>query len=126
MILGTSFLLGLLASAQDLPEPPKQIKEAKGKGYLYVSGIPTSVDPATGEVKVYYFLYGLERAGKLYGTEKFGRNGWTASGAEYLLKNQEPTGAWNKSSVDTCFALLFLQRATRALVESVDNTHRRK
>jgi len=68
----------------------------------------------------YYYLYGLERAGMLYGTEKLGRHEWYAEGAQYLIQNQQPNGAWG-NVVDTCFAILFLRRATRPLVESRDS-----
>jgi hypothetical protein len=68
---------------------------------------------------LYYYLYGLERAGMLYGTETFGKRDWYAEGANTLLQNQAADGQWN-GTIDTCFAILFLRRATRALVESKD------
>jgi hypothetical protein len=75
----------------------------------------------------YYYMYGLERTGILFGTEKFGTRDWYAEGAQLLLKNQNAEGSWGraaqakpddkgKSTQDTCFAILFLRRATRALV----------
>ena len=63
----------------------------------------------------YYYLYGLERAGMLFGTERIGDHMWYRTGAEYLLKEQSGGGAWNGSAIDTCFAILFLRRATRSL-----------
>jgi hypothetical protein len=68
----------------------------------------------------YYYLYGLERAGMLYGTEKLGAREWYAEGARYLLDAQAANGSWN-NPIDTCFAILFLRRATRSLVESRDS-----
>jgi len=68
----------------------------------------------------YYYLYALERAGMLYGTEKLGKFDWYLEGAKFLLENQVEDGSWNKKPVDTCFAILFLRRATRPLVASVD------
>lgn len=68
----------------------------------------------------YYYLYALGRAGRLYGTDKFGRFDWYAEGAKYLLDNQNADGSWEKRTVDTCFAVLFLRRSTRPLVASVD------
>lgn len=73
----------------------------------------------------YYYLYGLERAGMIYGTEFFGRNEWYPVGAEFLLKEQKGDGSWigkpgggHENAVwDTCFAILFLRRATRPLVD---------
>ncbi len=63
----------------------------------------------------YYYLYGLERAGMLFGTEHIGDHKWYRTGAEYLLQNQAGDGGWKGDPVDTCFAILFLRRATRRL-----------
>jgi hypothetical protein len=74
-----------------------------------------------------YYMYGLERTGILFGTEKLGSHDWYSEGALYLLKIQNAEGFWGrapaakaddkgKSTQDTCFAILFLRRATRALV----------
>jgi len=69
---------------------------------------------------LYYYLYALERAGILYGTEKIGRHEWYPRGVEMLLENQQTTGAWasrdgGNEIHDTCFAILFLRRAVPAL-----------
>lgn len=79
----------------------------------------------------YYYLYGLERACVLYGTEEVGKHNWYVEGAKFLLKKQKGDGAWRRGKYnkdqdyravwDTCFAILFLRRATRPLVESVDS-----
>ncbi len=69
----------------------------------------------------YYYLYGVERTGLLFGTEKFGAREWYPEGAALLLKNQQANGSWpaadtHKNAVwDTCFSILFLRRATRPL-----------
>jgi hypothetical protein len=69
-----------------------------------------------------YYLYALERAGMLCRTEWIGRRAWYAEGATVLLAAQGKDGAWNESTIDTCFAILFLKRATRPLedVASMD------
>ena len=72
-------------------------------------------NPGRGGGHHYYYLYGLERAGMLYGTEKFGRRAWYDEGAEYLVKKQHDNGSWGDPK-NTCFAILFLRRATRPLV----------
>ena len=72
-----------------------------------------------------YYLYGLERVGMLFGTEKIGSHGWYAEGANYLMEQQGADGSW-ENPIDTCFAILFLRRATRPLVESTDSTRPRK
>lgn len=73
----------------------------------------------------YYALYALERAGMLYGTETFGAHDWYGEGAKALLAAQHSAGGWpsgakDKTTWNTCFAVLFLKRATRPLVASVD------
>jgi len=75
----------------------------------------------------YYYLYGLERAGILAGTEEFGNHPWYAEGARYLLAEQKPNGSWTSSEesraesarIRTCFAILFLRRATDPLGDPV-------
>ncbi len=77
-----------------------------------------------------YYLYGLERAGILYGTEHFGKNEWYPDGANHLLDSQKPDGKWEMPEsalaplTDTCFAILFLRRGTAPLkppkIESSD------
>jgi hypothetical protein len=73
-------------------------------------------NPGVGAKWHYYYLYGIERAGMLFGTEHFGPHAWYRTGAEYLLKEQGANGCWNNTT-DTCFAILFLRRATRHLVD---------
>ena len=72
----------------------------------------------------YYYLYGLERAGDMLGLRYFGEHDWYREGAEVLLAAQQAGGSWpgtgagdpnahGESELNrTCFALLFLKRAT--------------
>ncbi len=65
-----------------------------------------------------YYLYGLERVGMLYGSDMIGAHDWFDEGAKFLLQNQQADGSWqfqNGRFVDTCFAVLFLRRATKVL-----------
>jgi hypothetical protein len=77
-------------------------------------------NPGKGTSWYYYYLYGMERAGVLYGTETFGSRVWYVEGARELLSLQKPDGSWGDSPESTCFAILFLRRATAPLVASVD------
>ena len=74
----------------------------------------------------FYYLYGLERTGAKCGVKWLGQNDWYRLGAEYLLSVQSKDGGWptaaeTQQAADTsenrltqsCFALLFLKRATR-------------
>lgn len=67
----------------------------------------------------YYYLYGLERVGVLGGIDAIGLHNWYIDGAEHLVKAQKPDGKWYTKTevepgdvIDTCFALLFLKKAT--------------
>jgi hypothetical protein len=68
-----------------------------------------------GKDQYYYFLYGLERAGMLYGTEIMGAHKWYPEGAKVLIADQKADGSWGGGADDTCFAILFLKRATKSL-----------
>jgi hypothetical protein len=83
---------------------------------------PSEVEGGAPEAYLYYYLYALERVGMLYDTGRFGDHMWYPEGAEFLLKGQKADGSWEglkpekKPAWDTCFAILFLKRATRPLV----------
>lgn len=74
----------------------------------------------------YYYLYALERSGVLCRTEWMGRHAWYPEGATVLLAAQGRDGAWNESPLDTCFAILFLKRATRPLEDVASTDDRSK
>lgn len=79
---------------------------------------------------LYYYLYALERAAILYGTESIGKHAWYTEGVEALLETQRSSGAWvcregGHEVWDTCFALLFLRKAVPPLPGPPVETHRR-
>jgi len=67
---------------------------------------------------VLYYLYGLERAGRLSGLRFFGNHDWFREGAAFLIRGQsQAEGFWVGSGagetepiVGTSFALLFLSK----------------
>ncbi|MHC4956619.1 MAG: hypothetical protein ACYTGZ_22500 [Planctomycetota bacterium] len=67
----------------------------------------------------YYYLYGVERVGAFLGVPNMGEHWWFKEGAEVLISQQQEDGSWEKKggnqtqAVQTCFALLFLKRATK-------------
>ncbi len=72
-----------------------------------------------GQMWKYYYLYGLERAGRLTGVRFFGQHDWYRLGAEELVHEQNQVGGfWRGQLVEddpdhvlaTCFALLFLAK----------------
>ncbi len=73
---------------------------------------------------VLYYLYGVERVGRLTGRRFVGRHDWYREGAEYLIRSQDELSDYWKGSgriesnpvVATCFALLFLSKGRRAVV----------
>jgi hypothetical protein len=74
---------------------------------------------------LYYYLYTIERIGDLTGRKSFNGKDWYVRGAEFLLANQGADGAWVDSTcmkpedtLGTCFALLFLKRATVPVITS--------
>lgn len=95
-----------------------------------VTETPKAASGTTPSVFVHYYLYGLERVGAFAGTPKFGAHDWYGEGATELLKTQKPDGSWLKEphwkgkgddftiACDTCFAILFLKRATSEIIET--------
>lgn len=63
---------------------------------------------------LYYYLYGLERMGGLTGVREIGEHDWYQEGARYIVDEQDEDGGWVDGTdlSDTCFAVLFLKRAT--------------
>lgn len=74
-------------------------------------------NPGSGTWLLYY-LYGMERAGRLSGRRYFGRNDWYREGARFLIDGQSRrTGEWRGVGpieqdpvIGTSFALLFLSK----------------
>ena len=83
------------------------------------------------KTELFYTLYAVERYGMLAGQTLLGNHDWYVEGASFLLAAQKESGGWDDgvgrstSTWDTCFAILFLKKATRALVASEDVSKRR-
>jgi hypothetical protein len=70
----------------------------------------------------YYWLYAAERVGVLLGLKYIGDHDWYKEGAQWLVDNQLGSGGWQNPAgmggglepplAATCFALLFLKKAT--------------
>lgn len=71
---------------------------------------------AVGSAWLLYYLYGLERAGRLTGTRFYGDNDWYRQGARFLVETQDVRwGSWTNPDerdpvVATSLALLFLSK----------------
>lgn len=68
-----------------------------------------------------YYMYAMERVGRLSGQRFIGSHDWYREGVEELLKRQEPvSGIWQEHSppVGTSLALLFLSKGRRPVLIS--------
>jgi len=71
-----------------------------------------------------YYLYGLERAGRLSGQRLYGKHDWYREGAEFLVRGQSPQfGSWEgigglerAPEVGTSLALLFLSKGLAPVI----------
>ncbi len=95
-------------------EPEKEVVQ---RGYDWISKY-FSVKENPGASKwVYYYLYGLERAGMISDLALFGVHEWYPLLAKELVETQKDDGSWlspdrSDPVLDTAFALLCLSRAT--------------
>jgi hypothetical protein len=62
----------------------------------------------------YYYMYGLERYAIFFGLKEIAGHDWYREGAEELLERQNDNGSWGNLE-ETCFAILFLRRATLSM-----------
>jgi hypothetical protein len=73
-------------------------------------------NPGSPESWLYYYLYGLERVGSLLDRQVFCGHAWYLEGARAIVERQARNGSWAQRGYgdepDTCFAILFLERAT--------------
>lgn len=74
-------------------------------------------NPGRGKTWILYYLYGLERAGRLTGRRFFGKHDWYREGARFLASTQGINGSWtgdghaeNDPVIGTCLSLLFLSK----------------
>lgn len=87
--------------------------------------------PRRGTEYHHYYLYALERAGALSGTDLLGGRDWYHEGASHLCDTQKADGRWVPQGghggdlADTCFALLFLKRSTVPLGASTPRVSER-
>ncbi len=76
----------------------------------------------------YYYLYGLERAGRLGNVRLFGQHDWYREGARFLIDSQLGAGNWLSQNMhdrdallNTTMALLFLSKGlSRVVVNKLD------
>jgi hypothetical protein len=116
-LLGLAVAHGLEASGAKRPNPLDDPPIRRGLAML-----GREIDrPGDRRSPDLYFLWSLERVGVLFDLQKIEDKDWYAWGEKALLAKQARDGSWAGSSyfgsnsiVDTCFALLFLERANLA------------
>ncbi|MHC5021860.1 MAG: LamG-like jellyroll fold domain-containing protein [Planctomycetota bacterium] len=78
----------------------------------------------------HYYLYAMERAGVLLDVPNLGVHDWYRQGAEQLLDSQQSKGLWDSHGEgpieSTCYAVLFLTRATRPALTAISLAGTRK
>jgi hypothetical protein len=100
-----------------------------GLAWLEHSWSPFENPPGRPASYHVYYLYGVERAMDLVGDQLIGKHPWYSEMGQELLNRQNADGHWMSAStheprdvIDTCFALLFLKRATKGAIKFPDVT----
>jgi hypothetical protein len=75
----------------------------------------TDQNPGMGRPWLLYYLYGIERAGRLSAQRFFGTHDWYREGVRHLLDVQSQDGSWRHQGgedevIGSSFALLFLSK----------------
>ena len=126
---GSMTCAGICALAIDRYETGEKeatVDEQLERGLAWLDrNFSVSTNPANGTNHLYYYLYSLERVGRILDTEFVGSHEWYPLGARFLVDNQKPNGKWVELTDDedprlaTSFALLFLTRATATLTPDI-------
>ena len=95
------------------------------RGIAWLGRHGLSTNPGMG-VWHYYYLYGIERVGRLSGRRFLGEHDWYREGATLLLTRQDPlNGQWRGTGpletnpvLGTAFALLFLSKGRQPVLIS--------
>lgn len=92
----------------------EELQTGRSKGLSWLAAkFSADTNPNSG-AWLFYYLYGLERVGAFCGADRFGEHDWYNEGAAELLERQHEDGSWADlfDPAQSCFALLFLRRAT--------------
>ncbi|MBI4586274.1 MAG: VWA domain-containing protein [Planctomycetes bacterium] len=121
---GSMSCAGICALAicrHELGEGDPAADEGIEKGLAWLDGnFSVTENPQRGDW-TYYYLYSLERVGRILDTEFIGEHEWYPVGARQLVSAQLANGSWvgegseKDPRLATGFALLFLTRATPTL-----------
>ena len=110
-----------MASCVAAANRTKQVRVERGLTWLG-KNFSVRVNPGDDNWLLYY-LYGLERVGRMTGRRFIGAHDWYREGAELLVREQDISGSWRGVSsqesnplIATSFALLFLSKGRRPVV----------
>lgn len=109
-----SLLLARWALGEQSPAASAEIE----RGLSWLADNFSSVRNPKHQIHTFYYLYSLERVGRLFNTEFLGEHEWYPLGARSLVGWQKDDGGWEEQgqrTAPTSFALLFLTRATESL-----------
>lgn len=102
---------------------PQERDKALERALIWMRRFTPGSNPGGGNQWVLYYLYGVERAGRLSGRRFFGDHDWYREGTRYLIDQQDRRkGAWGgrpgqqDAIVGTSFALLFLSKGLAPVV----------
>jgi hypothetical protein len=80
-------------------------------------------NPPNSTLWLFYYLYGIERTGRMTARRFIGQHDWYREGAKMLIHEQLLTGSWPEVQgvesdplISTSFALLFLAKGRRPVV----------
>lgn len=113
---------GLAITTHELGNVDFARDEAVRRGLGWLRAHFAIDDNPRGSGHFYYYLYSLERTGRIFDREVLCGQEWYPLGVQQLLKTQSPDGLWQTPGAEspriaTSFALLFLCRATPRLHE---------
>ena len=114
----------LALARHELGDNDPAIEERIERGLAWLNAhFAVDHHPEGSDGWVYYYLYSLERVGRILDTEFVGDHEWYPLGARHLVDKQEADGRWVGGGEEEdprlagSFALLFLTRATESLAE---------
>jgi len=109
-----SLLLARWALGEQNPAASAEIE----RGLSWLADNFSAVRNPKHQIHTFYYLYSVERVGRLFNTEFLGEHEWYPLGARSLVGWQKDDGGWEEQgqkTAPTSFALLFLTRATESL-----------